>query len=359
MESTSLLTRITDDALMALTRLRRVLFPIAQTATASGFAWYLAHEVVGHRQPFFAPVAAAVCLSANNVLRGIRAIQMMIGVALGIGIGAVVQGPLGTGSVGLAAAVFIALSVAVTIGHGFIAQGLMFVNQTAVSAILVLALSRSGVVYERLFDAVIGGGLALVFAILLFPANPLTVLHEARDGVLATLRDILDRTADIVADSTAAPPGWPSSAIDHMHEQLGALIQARTTARQVVRVAPRRWAARDVFRVADEQAAQLSQLAVSVLHLARAVTSAPDVCDRFPQPMLAALADLAAGTAVAEEDRAAATAHAAAARSQALEMESRARDRSEVVLADIVHGCADDLHRVIDRSRDEPWAGSR
>ena len=75
--------------------------------------------------------------------------------------------------------------------------------------------------------------------------------------------------------------------------------------------------------------------------------------------MHAALADLAAGTAVADEDRAAAAAHAAAARSQALEMESRARDRPDVVLADIVHGCADDLQRVIDLSGGEPSAGSR
>jgi uncharacterized membrane protein YgaE (UPF0421/DUF939 family) len=353
---TSLLTTAVDGTLSAVQRLRGLWFTLAQTSVAAGLAWYIAHDVLDHRQPFFAPVAAAVCLSASNVLRGIRAIQMMIGVALGIGIGAMVQGPLGTGSVGLAAAVFIALGVAVSIGHGFIAQGLMFVNQTAVSAILVLvlALSRTGVVYERLFDAMIGGGLALVFAILLFPANPLTVLHEARDGVLATLHDILDRTAGIVASSMAAPHGWPSSAIDRVHEQLGGLIQARTTARQVVRVAPRRWGARGSVKVADEQAAQVSALAVSVLHLTRAVTSAPDFCDRFPQPMHAALADLAAGTAVADEDRTAATAHAAAARSQALELESRARDRTDVVLADIVHGCANDLQRVIDLPGGQP-----
>ena len=267
--NTSLLTAAVDGTLSAVQRLRGLWFTLMQTSVAVGLAWYVAHDVLDHRQPFFAPVAAAVCLSASNVLRGIRAVQMMIGVALGIGIGALVQGPLGTGSVGMAVAVFIALSVAVSFGHGFIAQGLMFVNQTAVSAILVLALSRSGVVYERLFDAVIGGGLALVFAILLFPANPLTVLHDARDGALATLHDILDRTADIVAGSTAVPPGWPSPAVDRMHEQLGGLIQARTTAHQVVRVAPRRWGARGSVRVADAQAAQVAQLAVSVLQLAR------------------------------------------------------------------------------------------
>ena len=40
-------------------RLRRTLWPIAQTTVAAGLAWYLAHDVLDHREPFFAPIAAA------------------------------------------------------------------------------------------------------------------------------------------------------------------------------------------------------------------------------------------------------------------------------------------------------------
>ena len=69
-----------------------------QTSVAAGLAWYIAHDLLRHPQPFFAPIAAAVCLSTSNVLRAQRAMQMMIGVALGIGMGAVVQGLLGTGA---------------------------------------------------------------------------------------------------------------------------------------------------------------------------------------------------------------------------------------------------------------------
>ena len=68
-----------------------------QTSVAAGLSWYLAHDVLGHPQPFFAPIAAAVCLSISNVLRAQRAVQMMIGVTLGIGTGTLVQGLLGTG----------------------------------------------------------------------------------------------------------------------------------------------------------------------------------------------------------------------------------------------------------------------
>ena len=83
--STSLLTRAADNGLAAVQRLKGMWFTLAQTSVASGLAWYLAHDVLAHPQPFFAPIASAVCLSISNVLRGQRAVQMMIGVTLGIG----------------------------------------------------------------------------------------------------------------------------------------------------------------------------------------------------------------------------------------------------------------------------------
>jgi Fusaric acid resistance protein-like len=158
--STSLLTRATDNGLAAVQRLKNVSFALAQTSVASGLAWYLAHDVLAHPQPFFAPIAAAVCLSISNVLRAQRAVQMMIGVTLGIGTGTAVLALLGTGAVAIGVVTLIALSVAVLIGRGFIGQGMMFANQTVVSSILVLALPRSGVGYERVYDALIGGCLA-------------------------------------------------------------------------------------------------------------------------------------------------------------------------------------------------------
>ena len=42
-------------------------FTIVQTSVASGLAWYIAHDVLGHPQPFFAPIASAVSLSISNV----------------------------------------------------------------------------------------------------------------------------------------------------------------------------------------------------------------------------------------------------------------------------------------------------
>lgn len=349
--SPPLITRPAGVARAAAGRLRGAVWPITQTAVAAGVAWYFTHDLLGHRQPFFAPIAAVVCLSATNVLRGQRAVQMIIGVVLGIALGAGVQAVLGTGVIAIAVAVFVAMCVALLIGRGFIAQGLMFVNQTAVSAVLVLVFARSGMVSERLFDTVVGGGLAIVFGMLLFPVNPMTLLHQARADMLAALRETLAHIAGIVGGHGPAAPDWPLSVVGRLHEQLGALAQARATARQAVRVAPRRWAQRGAVDGADQQAAHLGLLASSVLHLARVV--APAHADWLPQSMHAAVDELAAATALADSGPAAAADHAAAARRHASELAHAARNHEAVILAAVVATCVDDLEAVITLPRRE------
>lgn len=329
-------------------RLREVWFTLAQTSVAAGLSWYIARDVLEHPQPFFAPIAAAVSLSISNVLRAQRAIQMMIGVTLGIGVGALAQGWLGPGSVAIAVAAMIALSVAVFIGHGYIGQGMMFANQTVVSAILVLALYRSNVGSERIADALVGGAVAIVFALVLFPADPVKVLGNARRGVLGALDDVVSRSASVAAGRSQAPPDWPHTAIDRLHEQLGGLIEARTTARQVVVLAPRRWRLRNAVRSADHQALHVALLAGSVLQLARAVAPTPSDHGGLSQSVGAALTDLAKATSLTDSDPAAATAYLAVARHHASALRSEAREKTDVVLTDIAAACIDDLQRVID-----------
>jgi uncharacterized membrane protein YgaE (UPF0421/DUF939 family) len=349
------MTRAADGSLAAVERVKGRWFTLLQTSVASGLAWYIANDVLHHRQPFFAPISAAVCLSISNVLRAQRAVQMMIGVTLGIGLGTVVAGALGPGPVEVGVVVLISVCVAVAIGPGFIGQGMMFANQMVVSSILVLALYRTGVGYERIVDALIGGFLAIVFAVLLFPADPLLVLRRARLGVLDVLHGVLRRTADFAAGRKEVPSHWPLSAVDRVHEQLGALIQARSTARQVVRLSPRRWRLRGTVEAADHQAVHVALLAGSVLQVARGVAPALNGCNWLPEPVHAVFDELVAATALADSDPAAATEHTVVAHRLAEILHAVARERREVVLADDVQACIDDLQRVIDL---RPEAGS-
>ncbi|AYE95455.1 aromatic acid exporter family protein [Mycobacterium paragordonae] len=346
---TSLLAGAAGEGTAAVHRLRAALWPIAQTSVAAALAWHLTHDLLRHQQPFFAPISAVVCMSASNVLRARRATQMMVGVALGIAVGGGTVGFLGAGPIAIGVAVCIALSVAILVGRGAIGQGLMFVNQTAVSSILVLVFSHTGIVVtERLFDSLIGGGLALVFALVLFPADPKRLLSDARAAVLAAAHETLVQTAGILEDADTRSPDWLRTVSDHLHQEVGALIEARSTAEVAVRRAPRRWASRGTIRDIDAQSAQLGLFASCVLHLARSVTRP---LGRAVAPSLrAAVSELALATGLADADPTAAAAHLAAARRHATVLQSGARDHAEVVVADVVSGCADDLQQVIQRT---------
>jgi uncharacterized membrane protein YgaE (UPF0421/DUF939 family) len=111
---------------------------LLQTPVAAGLAWYIAHTLLGHPQPFFAPTAAAVSLSKNRVLRGQRSLQLIAGVMLGIGIGTAVKAVAGSasgdsGAAAIGGAAAVAFVAALVLGGGFFEQGVLFVNQSAMS----------------------------------------------------------------------------------------------------------------------------------------------------------------------------------------------------------------------------------
>lgn len=330
----SLLTRTRGNGQLAVRRLGDVLWAIVQASGAAGLAWYIAHDLLGHADPFFAPITAAVTLSASNVFHAQRVIQNICGVALGISLGAAVQLLLGSEWIAMAGAVFIALCIAVLVGHGFLAEGLTFANQTAGSAVLVMAITGGDRLFERLQEAMIGGGLALTLSLVLFPANPVAILCRARVAVLNALKDAL------------AQPDQVLTAAEQVHERLDDLIEARYHAWLLARFAPLRWNARAAVATADRQAAQVTLLAGSVLHLARVAAPAYGGSADLPRPAREAIAELAAGLAEVEGDAAAATAHTSAACGCAASIDST--DVAGLMLADVVKACADDLQRVVD-----------
>ena len=338
-------TRVAAQVGSAATRLRGGAWAILQTSVAAGLAWFITHDLLGHPQPFFAPIAAAVCLSASTVLRGQRAVQMIFGVTLGIGVGVGVQALLGTGVLALGVTVLVALCLAVIVAQGFIAQGLMFFNQTAASAILVIALPLGGTGAERLFDALVGGGIALVFSVLLFPADPVALLRAAIDSVLSALSGTLTHLERIIDQHGGEPvdAGWPLAEGEHLNEQLTGVAQARSTARQVVRAAPRRRAARPVVEALERQATQITLLAGAVLNLACTTTAAVQSGEDVPAGLPAALGDLAeALSGLAHHDTAAASQAATRAIAQMVDQQAASATTTPLI-AVIATACGRDL----------------
>ncbi len=255
----------------ARARVRGSLWAAVQAALAAALAWYVAHRVLGHPQPFFAPIAAAVAMSTNYFGRSRRAVQMIVGVLLGIGVAEVLSSLFGTSTVALGATVLLTMLVALAVGGGFVGEGMMFVNQAAASAILVVALRRHGTGAERAVDAVVGGGSALLVGVILFPAAPLPRLWAAERAVLDSLADALEHASGQLERGEPPDPGWTLSAGYDIHDKLGGLAEARGRARANVRIAPRRWHQRPIVDAEDRRIARFDLLANAVLSLVRAM----------------------------------------------------------------------------------------
>jgi uncharacterized membrane protein YgaE (UPF0421/DUF939 family) len=159
---------------------------------------------------------------------------------------------------------------------------------------------------------------------------------------------VLAETEDRVGAGAVIPSGWQYSAVDRLHERLDVLDKARTHARHLVWIAPRRWAARDTVRAADRQAAQVALLAGSLLYLTRTVTSAFGVSGSLPQPVHDAIGDLAVGLAQSETDPGGARARVGAAREHVAALDSAGATRTDLALTNVVETCVDDLQLVID-----------
>jgi uncharacterized membrane protein YgaE (UPF0421/DUF939 family) len=150
----------------ALRRLGARAWPLLQSTAAATVAWLIAKHLVDHREPFFAPVAAVVALNASRGERGSDAVRLLVGLVVGIVAGELAVGALGGGYGTLALATFAAMAVAVALGGVRITVG-----QAAVSAILTVAVADGEAGPQRLVDALIGAGTALVSSQLLFPRS--------------------------------------------------------------------------------------------------------------------------------------------------------------------------------------------
>jgi uncharacterized membrane protein YgaE (UPF0421/DUF939 family) len=253
-----------------------------------GLAWYLTFDVLGHAQPFFAPIAAAISLSASVGRRWRNAAQMVLGVTLGIVVAEAVVAIAGTGVFPIAAVVLLAMGLAAMLN-----PMPMFANQAGASAVLVVALRAGGVGSERLLDAVIGGASALFVGQLLFPPRPRPLLAKAVRNALAGVARAL---AGALESRQPKDAEWMLATTQSVHAQLVALTGARATAADIVRFAPLRRRTRAQLARADVRAAHVALLANTALtHVRLAATVLDDPED--PPPALGeAVAELAAAT---------------------------------------------------------------
>ena len=134
------------------------------------------------RAIFFVPIAAVVALNASLGERGLNAVRMLLGVVVGIVAAELAVGAVGGGLGPLALATFAAMAVARTLGSARIVTA-----QAASSAILTVVVANGEAGPQRLVDALVGAGVALVFSQLLFPPEPVALMRRAEAAALTEM----------------------------------------------------------------------------------------------------------------------------------------------------------------------------
>jgi len=268
-------------------RVRAALVPVLLAAAAAGIAYGIARYGLGHAAPFFAPVAAWICLgfSPDRQLR--RVAEVAVGVAIGVGLGDVVVHAIGSGWWQIAVVVAVSALAA-----RFIDRGAMLTTQAGVQAIVIVALpvAQSGGPLGRWTDALVGGAVAFAVAALtpgdprrrprLLGAEAMTELAEVLDvlarGLRSRERGDLDAALVKGRASEGALEEWQSSA---------------SSARELARVSAAGLRHREELGVLERQAVLADRAMRSVRVLARRcvpVATGPEERD------LSALADLVA-----------------------------------------------------------------
>jgi uncharacterized membrane protein YgaE (UPF0421/DUF939 family) len=244
-----------------LRRIRASVVPAVQAGIAGGLAWLVAHGLLHHSQPVFAPIAAVLVLDVALGQRLRRALELVLGVALGIGVGDTLIFAIGTGPWQVGLVVVLATLLAV-----FLGGSPAVIAQASTSAVLIATLQppKSGILYTRFEDALIGGAIALVVMALLLPANPVATVARKAGPACTVLSDGLARTARALVERNAGAADGALTSMEGGQATLSEFRAVLPESAETARFAPLRWGARDT----------LSRYVQAAAHLERALGNA-------------------------------------------------------------------------------------
>ncbi|WP_218862646.1 FUSC family protein [Actinopolyspora biskrensis] len=279
-------------------RLLRTGIPIVQCAVAAGLAWLLARHVVGHPQPFFAPIAGVIALGVSLGQRLRRAAELVVGVSVGVGVGDVLISVIGTGPWQIALVVALAMSTAVLLDAGGV-----IVMQAASSSVLVATLLPPATMggLNRMVDAAIGGLVGLVVAALL-PQNPLAVAHRHGRVVLGQLTDALRGISAAMASEDIEAASDVLAGARKSQRSVEELRSALTTGSEIARFAPIRWHRRADLERYQTASTPIDRALRNTRVLTRRALAALRDNEQVPRPLPGMLEELAGAVVLLRDE---------------------------------------------------------
>ena len=201
---------------------------LLQIGVAVMLSWTLATSVLGHDQPFFAPVTALLCLGLTYGQRLRRIVEVSVGVAIGVLVGDVIVLLLGSGGWQMALVVVLAMSLGLLVSAGQLA-----VVQAGVQSVFIVAFASStGEGLSRWLDALVGGAVALVIGTL----APTTPVIRPRAEAAATVRAVAATLREVAAALDRRDLDAAREALEDARSLEGRLSDLRVAAAEGVAV---------------------------------------------------------------------------------------------------------------------------
>jgi uncharacterized membrane protein YgaE (UPF0421/DUF939 family) len=270
-------------------RIITVARPILQTSVAASAAWLIATELVGHDQPFFAPISAVVTLGLTVGERRRRAVELAIGVAVGIAIADLLVAAIGTGTWQIGVVCGLAMLAATLVGGGP-----LLASQAGASAVLVATLQPpEGFDFDRALDALVGSGSALAVGSLLLPVDPVRLVREGLGPVLDRLAAALHGIADALEHRDAREAERALTAVDRVDALYDHLSATLAAAGDAARISLGR---RGTLNRLERYVAAVGEVGLAIENvraLARGAVRAIALEDSIPPEVTAAIRELA------------------------------------------------------------------
>jgi uncharacterized membrane protein YgaE (UPF0421/DUF939 family) len=270
-------------------RIITVARPILQTSVAASAAWLIATELVGHDQPFFAPISAVVTLGLTVGERRRRAVELAIGVGVGIAIADLLVAAIGTGTWQIGVVCGLAMLAATLVGGGP-----LLASQAGASAVLVATLQPpEGFDFDRALDALVGSGTALAVGSLLLPVDPVRLVREGLGPVLDRLAAALHGIADALDHRDAREAERALTAVDRVDALYDHLAATLAAAGDAARISLGR---RGTLNRLERYVAAVDEVGLAIENvraLARGAVRAIALEDSIPPEVTAAIRELA------------------------------------------------------------------
>jgi Fusaric acid resistance protein-like len=252
--------------------------PIAQTAVAAGVSWWIATDVLHHTTPLFAPISAIIALGLNAGYRTRRALEMIVGVSLGVLIGDALIDAIGTGPVQMGLAVLLAMTAAVLLGGGA-----LLASQAATSSVLVTALlpSSYGLPPPRLIDTLVGGGVGLL-VLAAAPGNPTRLARRTGEPLMGELAGALEAIAAALEEHDRAGAETALLRLRAIERPAEQFVDDLGRLRETVVIAPTNWYRRGAVDRLAAAAPHIDHAIRNARVLARAARRAIDLEPALP-----------------------------------------------------------------------------